>query len=642
MLSAIRSGLGSWPVLLLLGVLIASFAVWGIPDLFFGAGRGPVAEVGGVEISDADFSRTWQQQVRQFEDRFGQALEPAQAMAIGLPQQVVQQMISQAAFDVQAHRMGLRISHEQVVAALREFEAFAGFDGKFDRGAYEARVAQIFLTPARFEEQLRRDMVRQRLIAALTAAVPVPGTLAATLYRYRKEVREASIVSLPASLAGNVAAPGEEELRALWETDKAAYMTPVWREVAVTSISPADLARPDEVTQEELEEGYQARISRYRVPELRFVDMVTFGLTEEAKARRFFERFEAGEDFARLVEDMTDFTADEVALGDVGRADLERDYSAAVAESVFTAEVGKLSAPAQSVFGWHVFRVTDITPAEERSPDQVASSLRREIAEEKSLDAVYDVSVKAEDALARGAGLPEIAETLDIPFERVVVSRAGLLRDGGVAPDAVIAALPTIWNMQPGDPASLEPTEAGGFVIVDLLDEIPPEQRSFEDVRGQLADRLMRERRLAAVGELAEKVKTRLAAGEDPATVASAFGGDLVASGQVTRDSINSAGSAVAPVVARLMFQLAPGAAEIERAATGEGYVVVRLDQVRPGDPAAAPEAFAALQATVGEAMLRDALLQFERALRDELGVEIHAARIAAVVDPQAIPGTGF
>lgn len=641
MLGAIRSGLRSWPVLLLLGVLIASFAVWGIPDLFSGVGRGPVAEVGGVEISDADFSRVWQQEVRRLEDRVGQAIEPAQAMAIGLPQQVVGQLISQTALDVAARRMGLRIGHEEVVAALREFEAFAGFDGTFDRAAYVARVARIGMTPARFEAQLRADIVRQRLISALTAAVPVPEALAATLYRWRKEVREAAIVSLPASLAGDIAEPDEEELRAVWETDKANYMTPAWREVAVTSISPADMARPDAVSREELEEGYEARIDRYRVPELRFVDMVTFGLTEEAKARRFVERHAAGEDFARLIEEMTDFTGDEVSLGDVGRADLERDYSAAVAEAVFAAPPGGLAAPAQSVFGWHVFRVVDVTPAEERTLDQVEASLRREVAEEKSLEAVYEVSVKAEDALARGAGLPEIAETLDIPFERVFVSRAGLLREGGVAPDAAIAALPAIWNMLPGDPASLEPTADGGFAIVDLIGEIAPEQQAFEEVRGRLLDRLLRQRRLAAVGEMAEQVKARLAAGEDPAVVATAFGGDLVTSGAVTRDSIG-AGSAVAPVVARLMFQLAPGEAEIERAATGEGYVVVRLDRVRPGDPAGDSEGFAALRQTIGEAMLGDALLQFERGLRAKLGVEIHEGRIAAIVDPQAFPGVGF
>lgn len=641
MLGAIRSGLRSWPVLLLLGVLIASFAVWGIPDLFSGVGRGPVAEVGGDEISDVDFSRVWQQEIRRLEDRVGQAIEPAQAIAIGLPQQVAGQLISQTALDVQARRMGLRISHEEVVAALREFEAFAGFDGTFDRAAYEARVAQIGMSPGRFEAQLRADMVRQRMIRALTAAVPVPEALAAALYRWRKEEREAAIVSLPASLAGDIAEPGEEELRAAFETDKAGFMTPAWREVAVTSISPSDMARPEAVTREELEEGYEARLERYQVPELRFVDMVTFGLTEEARARRFAERHEAGEDFARLVEEMTDFTADEVSLGDVKRADLERDYSAAVADAVFAAPAGGLSAPAQSVFGWHVFRVVDITPAEERSLDQVEAALRREIAEEKSLDAVYDVSVEAEDALARGAGLPEIAETLDIPFERVFVSRAGMLRGGGVAPDSVISALPTIWNMQLGDPASLEPTENGGFVIVDLIDEIAPEQRGFEEVRGQLLDRLMRERRLAAVGEMAEQVKARLSAGEDAAAVAEAFGGDLVASGTVTRDSIG-AGGAVAPVVARLMFQLAPGEADIERSATGEGYVVVRLDKVRPGDPDDDRQAFAALRETVGEAMLGDALLQFERGLREELGVEIHEGRIAAIVDPQAIQGATF
>ncbi len=635
MLSQIRSALSSWAVLLLLGVLIASFALWGIPDLFRATGARAVAEVDDVEISDVEFSRAYDSQIRRLEAQIGQAIDRNQALALGLPQQVLQQMIGQLAFDLHARRLGLRAGVKQVLDELRKFEAFQGFDGKFDRREYESQLRRLGLTPAEFEKQLMSDLVRQQLVDALLAAPPAPDPLLEPLFRYRHEARSATIVSIATEDVGPVPEPTETELRATYEVDKSRYMTPPYREVALAVISPDRVARPDEVTREELEEAYQARLAEFQVPELRDLDMVIFDINDKEKAERFVERVRSGEDFAAVVKEMTDFKPDEVALGDQSRSDLEQDYNQRVAEAAFSTPEGAVSEPVQSVFGWHVFRVKAVTQPRERTLDQVAPTLRQDVAREKAYDAIYDLSVKAEEALTRGAGVEEIAETMGLELVRTTVTREGRLENGGPAPQVVRDHLQKIWSMAVDEPPTLEETTDNGFVILDVTNEIPPRQRPFEEVADAVRANILSERRLKAAGKRADEIAERIRNGDDPNAVAREYGLTVLQARGVVREEIGRT-SKVAPIVARLLFELdKPGAVGVERAATGSGYVVVRLESVRPGDREKNPSAYAKLKEEVAQAMVNDALVQYQRALLASLGVEINNVRFQQIVNPQ-------
>ncbi|GAK32815.1 hypothetical protein JCM17846_06400 [Iodidimonas nitroreducens] len=643
MLSAIRSTLGSFVVLALLGLLIASFALWGIPDLFSNTGGRTIASVGDSEIDVVEFDRAYNQRLRQIESQIGQPIDRQQALGLGIPQQVLQQLISEQLFVSHARDLGLRGSNRQVVDILRGVEAFAGFDGKFDRQAYENQIARAGLTAAEFETSLRTDIVRRQMLQTLVAGRPVPDALAKPLFRFRNEGRKATILSVLASEIGAVDAPSEDELLAAYELEKSGYMTPPYRAIAVAEISPASVAKPENITDEELATAYEERLAQFQIPELRTVDIVSFGVDEKEKAETFVRRIESGEDFASLVKEMTDFSVDEITLGDVSRTDLETDYNARVADAVFATDEGALSPPAQSVFGWHVFRVRSITPPLDRPLDQVAATLRQDLAEEKALETVYDISVKAEDMLARGVGLKEIANELGLTYAEATVSRDGRLAEGGAVEGAVARHLAKGWELAIDEPALLEPSDDGGFVLVDVVDEIPPQQRPFEDVRTQLLNRLINERKLAQAGAQAETIATALRAGKAAADLAKENDAGLASSDWVIRSRVDQ-GQQVAPVVGRLMFRMDVGEISVERTANGDGYVIVRLDEVKPGDPAQDPVAYDALIQDLGTALLNDALVQYENALRADLGVEVNSELFQQIVDPQAAltPQGGF
>lgn len=633
MLTAIRGTLGSFVVLALMGLLIASFALWGIPDTFTGPGGRTVATVGGEEIDATTFDRAYTQRLRQIEARIGQPLDRTQAAAMGLPQQVLQQLVSERAFDKHARDMGLRASNRQVIESLHAIEAFAGFDGGFDRLTYEDQLQRATIAPSEFEDSLRGEIVRRQLIEALTAGRPAPDSLARSLYRFRNESRKATILTIGTDLVASVEDPTEEEIAAAYEIEKGRFMTPEYRHIAVANISPNSIAKPEEVTDEELETAYQDRLAEFRIPELRNVDIITFDLDETDKAARFLERIREGEPFDVVLADMTDFSTDEISLGDVSQTDLETDYNARVADAAFAAREGEMSLPAQSVFGWHIFRINSVTPPVDRPLEQVADSLKQDIAEEKALDAVYDISVEAEESLARGAELDEIAASLNLGLVKTTVTRDGLTQGGELADQAILSVLQDAWKLDVVEPVMLLPTDNGGFVLIDVIDIISPQQKPLEEVRDQIRTSLIDERRLAQAGALAESLAERARGGSDFSVLAEESGAELIETDWAIRSQIEQ-GVTVAPVVGRLMFQMKQSEIAVERNANGTGYVIVRLDDIKPGDPDENIAVFDGLARDISAAMLGDALQQYELALREDYDVDINVALVQQIANP--------
>jgi peptidyl-prolyl cis-trans isomerase D len=84
MLDAIRRGSTGWLAKILLAVLVFSFAIWGVADVFTGWGRGSIAKVGERDIRVEDFQRAFQNELKTISDRSGRRISAEDARAAGL------------------------------------------------------------------------------------------------------------------------------------------------------------------------------------------------------------------------------------------------------------------------------------------------------------------------------------------------------------------------------------------------------------------------------------------------------------------------------------------------------------------------------------------------------------------------------
>src|SRR5436309_470549 len=152
MLRGIRKASSNWLgktiMAVVMGVLIVSFGIWGIADIFRGFGQSTLAKIGRTEISTEQFRQIFTERLQQIGRQFGRPMTMDQARAFGLDRQVLQQIIAEAALDEDARQMGLGQSDAETMRMITSDPNFKGVSGEEARKIFDERKDKL-ATPER-------------------------------------------------------------------------------------------------------------------------------------------------------------------------------------------------------------------------------------------------------------------------------------------------------------------------------------------------------------------------------------------------------------------------------------------------------------------------------------------------------------
>src|SRR5258707_7359380 len=157
MRKASSNWLGKLIMSVVMGVLIISFGVWGIADIFRGFGQSTLAKIGHTEISTEQFRQLYTEKLQQIGRQFGRPLTTDQARAFGLDRQVLHQTIAEAALDEEARRLGLGQSDAETMRMIFSDPNFKGVGGAFDPASFQATIRQFGFTEQRYVADQRRN-----------------------------------------------------------------------------------------------------------------------------------------------------------------------------------------------------------------------------------------------------------------------------------------------------------------------------------------------------------------------------------------------------------------------------------------------------------------------------------------------------
>ena len=142
MLELMRRGVKTWVAKILLALLIVSFAVWGIGDIFTGSANSTVGAVGDTKVDAERFARTIRRQQVQMTMQRRQAVSLADMRAAGLDRQTLGTLLREAAYTEELGALGLGVSTEEVARMIRTNPAFVNSEGTFDPSRYAERLGQ--------------------------------------------------------------------------------------------------------------------------------------------------------------------------------------------------------------------------------------------------------------------------------------------------------------------------------------------------------------------------------------------------------------------------------------------------------------------------------------------------------------------
>ena len=624
MRKASSNWLGKIIMATVMGVLIISFGVWGIADIFRGFGQSTLAKVGHTEISTEQFRQIYTERLQQIGRQFGRPLTMDQARAFGLDRQVLQQTIAEAALDEEARRLGLGQSNDETMRMIFNDPNFKGVNGAFDPARFQTVTRQIGYSEQRYVAEQRRVSLRRQIAGTISAGLETPKVLMDALARFQNEQRTIEFVKLDAAQAGTIDPPSPETLAAYFDDHKTLFRAPEYRKISFVAITPEDIGKWSEVSDEDARKAFEQRRDRLGTPERRQISQIVFPNAEEAMAAR--KRIASGLSFEDLAKERG-LNPSDVDLGLIAKSAI---VDPAIADAAFSLPSGEVSQPEQGRFGIALVKVGKIEPGVEPSYESSAATIKKEIASERARTKVAELRDKMEDERGGGASVIEAAQKLGLPAVTIdAVDRSGRLPSGQPAPNIPrgLDVVSQAFNSDVGvdnDPIQFD----GGYVWYDVLAITPSRERNLDEVKDQVEAKWRDDQITSRLRAKATDMVQKLEQGGKLADEAAQAGLNVETAGGFKRDA--SVPGLPAGAVAAA-FRTAKDGVGQTPVAGDNAWIVFRVTDVSVPPVDLASDDMKKLKETVHRGLTDEQLAEYITKLESEIGTNVNQAAFAQV-----------
>jgi peptidyl-prolyl cis-trans isomerase D len=602
----------------LFALLILSFAVWGIGDIFRGGASTTIARVGETEITAEMARQSYQNQVRRLSIQLGQPITPVEARAFGLDRQILSNLVTEATLDERARQLGISVSDQLVARSIMDDPSFQDSAGNFDQGRFQQLLFSNNLNEQSYVAQQRDAIARQQIIAALAADINAPIAAMEAVHRYGAERREARFLILDEAAAGTIPSPGEDELAAFHQDNLGRYRAPEFRAATVLAIDPVDLADPASVPEEQVRAVYENEgEARFGAPERREVQRIPF--TAEQDAADAASRLEIGDvEFEELAQERG--VADDVF--NMGVMTRDGFLDPAIRDAAFSLGEGEISGPVAGRFGHSLVRVVAIEDGQVLPFEEVEDQIRQELAVERARDLMRNLYDEIEDQRATARPLAEIAS--ERGFEARLVDAVD---EQGRDPSGNRLDLPRaetlvreIFDSDIGiDNAALR-TDDGGYIWFDVTGVEPARNRDLDEVRDAVIADWERDQIAQRLRDVASEMVSRLGTGSDLEALADETGGSVAQADGLAR---GQASDPLDEAAIRAIFATRVG--EHGTAPLGETRrIVFTVDSARATPFLTTTPAADMIGDRLQGDIAEDLLTQFIAQLQDDVGVSIN------------------
>jgi len=626
MLRGLRKASSNWlgkaVMAAVMGVLIVSFGIWGIADIFRGFGQSTLAKVGHTDISINEFRQTYTDKLQQLGRQFGRPLTMDQARAFGLDRQTLQQTIAEAALNEEARQLGLGQSDAGTMQLIFSDPNFKGVTGSFDPQRFQAIIRQFGFTEARYLADQKRLSLRRQLAGTIAAGLEPPKTLLEAISHFENEQRSIEFVRLGAAQAGTIDPPSPETLAGYFDDHKAQFRAPEYRKIAFVAITPEEIGKSSDISDEDAKKLFEQRKERLGTPEKRQVSQIVFPNMADAQAAKV--RIDGGLSFDDLAKERKLSEAD-VDLGLVTKSGI---IDSAVADAAFSLGAGEISQPVQGKFGAALVKVGTVQPAVEPSYQDVAQQLKREIAVERARSQVSSLHDKMEDERGGGASVTEAAQKLGLKSVTIdAVDRSGLLPNGQPASDIPrgLDLVSQAFNSDVGvdnDPISFQ----GGYVWFDVLGITPPRDRTLDEVKDQVEARWHEDQVIGKIRTMANDMVLKLGHGGKLADEATAIGSKVeTAAGFKRQASVPGVPAGVITAT----FRTAKDGAGQSQGSTETEWIVFRVTDVTMPPADLASDTMKSVKESLMRGMSDEQLGEYVTKLEKDIGTSINEEAFA-------------
>jgi peptidyl-prolyl cis-trans isomerase D len=583
MLQSMRQGAQSTTAKIIIGLIVLSFAAFGLETLLPGGAGTSVAEVNGEEISPFALQEAVTQQKRQLVSILGDDIDPAMLDDDRLQPRALESLIQRALLLQKTAELGLVASDAQIGKSITSIEAFQ-LNGNFSPEAYKSVLANAGYTPERFRRLQAEDIVLTQLQTAVSESEFVTQRELSAMANLVGEERDVRYLVIPEGRLVASDALSGDALRAYYDAHQSDFLKPEQVTVDYILLAPEDFRV--EADEETVRQQFESVRDEYTVStQSRVSHILLIPADEESDsdfARRVAEvseRLNLNEEFSDIARELSDDIGSASQGGALGFTDgtaFPEEMEAAIAD---LQSPGQVSTAVVTDAGTHFIRLEERIDGDSVSYEDVKDELRSSIesaeaerslllAVEELRDLVFNAPDLAGPAAAVSAKV-ERSEAFSRELGRGLFAEAAL-RD--------VAFSPEVFE----DGINSEVVELSGkrFAVLRIAEITPSQVAPFDEVESDIAERLSAELESDALRAMQLQAEQELAAGgtfEDIAkTLELEWRVELATTrlaSQLPRPVLEAAFAMPAGDTTRLRAAAVPGA----------GHALIQLARVTPG-----------------------------------------------------------
>ncbi len=591
MLQDIRDRATSWVAYIIIGLLILSFALWGIGEYFGGGPARPVATVNGNDITSQQFNQQVQQRKQVLQSILGENYQQQYPDESIVRQQVIQDMVRTELLRQEVNDAGFEISDANLVRRIQQIPQFQQ-DGKFDPELYRRLLESQRLNKAQWENELREQDKLNQFENTVAASSFIPKAELQRFQSISEQTRDFKY-ALVSVQTDNVSV-SDDEIEKYFEENKQFYQTPEQIKFSYIELKEQDIADSTNVSDEDAKQIYESQLERYMSAELRKARHIMFKVPTELgadalewdeameKANDLVQQLKDGADFTELAKQYSEDTLSAEKGGDMGFIAPGDFTNKGLEDALFALEVGENSKAIRTEQGVQILQLTEIQESEQESFESVREKIinerKSQIAQERFIEVADEI---ANLVVEQPDDLQEASESFDLS-----IKQTGFLNSGS---NDEIFAYPKIKNVAFSNDILVERLNsdliqvADGHVIAFRVSEHKEsEQKPLADVKNDIQTLLSVRKAADNASKQGSELFLKLKGGASLDALASENDLEIISHGSIRRDDN------------RVPFQISDRAFSLEKPAEGKtsvdgvaqpdgSYALIELSAVTPG-----------------------------------------------------------
>ena len=501
---------------IILALILVPFALFGIDSYLNQAGNNlSIAKVNGYKIALPEYNRAIEN-VRNRIMSEGKKVDPAMFDSFEFKESVIDGLITKQLLNNDIKKSRFRITDQQLsqyIIGMPEFQK----DGKFSQEIYDKVLQNNQLTPKKFEESIRNDLLIQQVRDGLQKLTFIPPNNLAETLKATSQQREISVAEFKTKEYMTKANIAEKDMQAFYDQNKSKFLAPEQVKAEFVVFSLANILPTINVTEDEIKSFFKANADKYQNQQQREASHILIATSknappvEKAKAKAKAEDVlnqirknpKQFEELAKKYSQDPESAKKGGDLGSFGRGMMVKPFD----DAVFSMKVNEISNIVESDFGYHIIKLTKIIGeggAFDAMRPQIKAELIYQKGQEKFAALAEEFSNKVYE---QSSSLDAVSKRFNLPIQKTDwISRND--SDKFFKNEALMSALYSKESIK--DHRNTEAIEVtpNNLISARVVDYKAQSTKPFADVKKNIEDYLKFEsakKMVASEGEAALK-----------------------------------------------------------------------------------------------------------------------------------------